>query len=129
LLSWVFGAVETSTVHLNQSDCAAGILQLQNARVRWFLSINAEHLPEAQQAKGQRTYRSITVNGQEVEFSEGFTDLHTLSYQHILAGHGFGLADARAAVEMVHQLRNAPLAALSGDCHPFTCQVARPERR
>ena len=126
MLTWVFGPVETSTVHLNQAECAAGTLQLKNARVRWFLSINAEHLPEAQKAKGQRTYRSITVNGEEVEFSEGFTDLHTASYQHILSGQGFGLAEGRTAVEIVHQIRNAPLAALTGDYHPFCRKVIQP---
>lgn len=119
MLTWVFGPLEVSTVHFNQAECAAGTLQLKNARVRWFLSINAEHLPEAQKAKGQRTYRSITVNGAEVEFSEGFTDLHTASYQHILSGLGFRLAEGRPAVEIVHQIRNAPPAALTGDHHPF----------
>ena len=126
MLTWVFGPVESSAVHLNQAECAAGNLQLQNARVRWFLSIDADHLPEAQKSKGQRTYRSITVNGQEVEFSEGFTALHTESYRHILSGQGFGLAESRTAVEIVHRIRNAPLSPLTGDYHPFCRKVIQP---
>lgn len=119
MLTWIFGDIEQSLVHLRQPDCAAGNLQLTNARVRWFLSINAEHLPDAQQAANQRTYRSIRVDGQEIEFSEGFADLHTASYRQILAGQGHGLETARQAVEMVYHIRNAPLTALHDDYHPF----------
>lgn len=124
VLSWVFGAVGSSTVHLNRADCAAGCLQLKNARVRWFLSINAEHLPDAQKRKGQRTYRSITLGGNEIEFSDGFTDLHTESYRHILSGGGFGLEEARSAVETVHRIRGAQESPLTGDFHPF-CRLVR----
>lgn len=124
MLAWVFGPAERSVVHLHQADAAAGHLQLANARVRWFLSINADHLPEAQQQKGQRTFRSISVDGQEIEFSEGFADLHTESYRQILSGAGYGLAEARTAVDLVHRIRNAPLAALDGDYHPFCRQVS-----
>jgi UDP-N-acetyl-2-amino-2-deoxyglucuronate dehydrogenase len=124
MLSWVFGVVASSTVHLNRADCAAGCLQLENARVRWFLSINAEHLPEAQKQRGQRTYRSITLGGNEIEFSEGFADLHTESYRHILSRGGFGLEDARSAVETVHRIRHAQEAPLAGDFHPF-CRLVR----
>ena len=124
MLTWVFGNVRYSTVHLNREDCAAGHLELAQAHVRWFLSVNAEHLPEAQRAQGQRTYRSITLDGEEIEFSEGFTDLHTDSYRHILAGQGFGVEDARSAVETVYQIRNAAPQGLHGDYHPF-CKHAR----
>jgi len=124
MLTWVFGKERYSTVHINRADCAAGRLELEKARVRWFLSVNADHLPEAQREQGQRTYRSITVGGQEVEFSEGFTDLHTASYQHILDGEGYGLDDARTAVETVYQIRNATPQGLQGDYHPF-CKRAR----
>jgi UDP-N-acetyl-2-amino-2-deoxyglucuronate dehydrogenase len=123
MLVWVFGPVAASQVHLSRADCAAGFLQLKNARVRWFLSINAGHLPDAQKAKGQRTYRSITVDGEEIEFSDGFTDLHTESYRDILGGGGFGLEEARAAVETVYQIRNAAEAPLEGDFHPFCRRV------
>jgi UDP-N-acetyl-2-amino-2-deoxyglucuronate dehydrogenase len=124
MLSWVFGVVDSSTVHLNRADCAAGCLQLKKARVRWFLSINAEHLPDAQKRKGQRTYRSITLAGNEIEFSDGFTDLHTESYRHILSGRGFGVEDARPAVETVHRIRGAQESPLTGDFHPF-CRLVR----
>jgi len=123
MLGWIFGAMRSSAVHRRQDDCAAGLLELERARVRWFLSVNSEHLPEAQRAKGQRTYRSITVDGAEVEFSDGFTDLHTVSYREILAGRGYGLADARPSIEMVQQIRDASLAPLRGEYHPMCAQV------
>lgn len=123
MLQWVFGDIEDSRVHLSRPDSAAGFLQLKRARVRWFLSINADHLPDAQKAKGQRTYRSITVDGDEVEFSDGFTDLHTASYRHILSGEGFGLEEARAAVETVYRIRTAEEASLTGDYHPFVATL------
>jgi len=123
MLGWIFGSMRSSTVHRRQDDCAAGVLELERARVRWFLSVNSEHLPEAQRAKGQRTYRSITVDGTEVEFSDGFTDLHTVSYREILAGRGYGLQDARPSIEMVQAIRGAPLAALRGEYHPMCAQV------
>lgn len=124
MLTWVFGNVRYSTVHLNRDDCASGRLELERARVRWFLSVNADHLPDAQREQGQRTYRSITVGGQEVEFSDGFTDLHTESYRQILAGEGYRLDAARTAVETVYQIRNASAQGLQGDYHPF-CKQAR----
>jgi UDP-N-acetyl-2-amino-2-deoxyglucuronate dehydrogenase len=123
MLGWIFGSMRSSTVHRRQGDCAAGVLELERARVRWFLSVNSEHLPEAQRAKGQRTYRSITVDGTEVEFSDGFTDLHTVSYREILAGRGYGLQDARPSIEMVQAIRGAPLAELRGEYHPMCAQV------
>jgi UDP-N-acetyl-2-amino-2-deoxyglucuronate dehydrogenase len=123
MLGWIFGNMKSSVVHRRQDDCAAGVLELERARIRWFLSVNADHLPEAQRASGQRTYRSITVGGQEIEFSEGFGDLHTVSYQEILAGRGFGLCDAKASIEMTQMIRDAPLAPLTGDCHSMCQQV------
>jgi len=92
-------------------------LQLKKARVRWFLSINAEHLPSEQKEKGQRTFRSITVDGDEIETFEGFADVHTESYRDILAGGGFGIEEARPAVETVYQIRNAEEVPLEGDFH------------
>ena len=119
MLQWVFGPVQENIVHLHTHDRAAGFLQLDRARVRWFLSISADTLPEEVKAKGGRTFRSITVDGQELEFSEGFTDLHTLSYRDILAGEGFSLEDAKPAVTMVHDIRNTHPVGLEGDYHPF----------
>jgi UDP-N-acetyl-2-amino-2-deoxyglucuronate dehydrogenase len=119
LLMWVFGAVRDSTLHINRPDCAAGVLQLERARVRWLLSINANHLPAAQRTQGQRTYRFIGVGGEEVEFSDGFGDLHSESYRQILAGQGLGLGLIRPVVQAVSDLRHAPVAPLQGDYHPM----------
>lgn len=119
MISWVFGKQVSSLVHVNNPDCASGFLQLENARVRWFLSINSEHLPAEQKEKGQRTYRSIKIAGEEIEFSEGFTDLHTESYKHILDGKGFGISEAKNSIEMVHYIRNANISTLENDYHPF----------
>lgn len=119
MLQWVFGPVQENTVHLHTHDRACGFLELEHARVRWFLSINADTLPEAVQAKGGRTFRSITVDGKELEFSEGFADLHTLSYQDLLEGQGFGLDEAGIAIQTVHDIRKATPVGLSGDYHPL----------
>jgi UDP-N-acetyl-2-amino-2-deoxyglucuronate dehydrogenase len=123
MLSWIFGKQRASTVHLRTSDAASGILELERARVRWFLSINAEHLPDEQKVKGQRTYRSIQIGGDSIEFSEGFTDLHTVSYREILAGRGFPVSASRPAIEMVHSIRPAQLRGLVADSHPFCRRV------
>jgi UDP-N-acetyl-2-amino-2-deoxyglucuronate dehydrogenase len=119
MLGWVFGAVQQNTVHLHTHDRAAGLLEFERARVRWFLSINADTLPEEVKITGRRTYRSITMDGSEIEFSEGFADLHTLSYQQIMQKNGFGLADALPAVVLAHDIRNAPPRGLVGDFHPL----------
>lgn len=119
MLSWIFGDVKENVVHVHTHDRAAGYLHLERARVRWFLSINEDVLPHEVQAKGQRTYRSITIEGEELEFSSGFTDLHTRSYEDILSGKGYGLEDARQAVEIVHKIRNASPIGLKGEYHPL----------
>ncbi|TAF66052.1 MAG: gfo/Idh/MocA family oxidoreductase [Cytophagales bacterium] len=113
MLTWIFGNVKTNVVHISEPKRAAGYLELEQARVRWFLSIDVEAVPDAIRAKGQRTYRSITIAGKEIEFSEGFTDLHTLSYEEILAGRGFG------SISTVHDIRNAQPVGLQGDYHPL----------
>lgn len=122
MLGWVFGDLQSSTVHLHRPDVAAGYLVFKKARVRWFLSINADYLPPEAVAAGKRTYRSITIAGEELEFSDGFTELHTESYRHILGGGGFGLDDARRCIETVYDIRHATPQGLSGDYHPF-CRV------
>ncbi|MGC6429205.1 MAG: Gfo/Idh/MocA family protein [Flavobacteriales bacterium] len=119
MLTWIFGPVEKSISHINDKDKAAGFLQLKNARVRWFLSVNYDLIPENIKESGQRTFRSITVDGEEIEFSGGFTDLHTTSYQQILDGNGFGLLEAKPSIDIVHQLRNSPVSALVNEYHPF----------
>ena len=119
MLSWVFGNVKTNTVHLHNHDRAAGYLEFEKARVRWFLSINYDVLPKEVKEKGQRTYRSITVDGEEIEFSGGFFDLHTKSYEKIIKGNGYGLSDARQSIEIVHEIRNKETSPLKGDYHPL----------
>lgn len=105
MLLWIFGSAKTSEVTSLTADAASGILQLERANVKWMLSINEEHLPLSAKAKGARTFRSLRMEGTEIEFSDGFTDLHTKSYQHILTHGGFGLSDARPSIELVHDIR------------------------
>jgi UDP-N-acetyl-2-amino-2-deoxyglucuronate dehydrogenase len=119
ILSWVFGRRTDAVVHVHRADAAAGLLAFERARVRWFLSINADHLPAEARAAGKRTYRSLRIEGSDIEFSEGFTDLHTVSYDRILAGAGFGLEDARPSIETVYEIRNATPLGLKGDYHPL----------
>ena len=117
MLSWIFGKVQQNIVHIHESDRAAGYLEFENARVRWFLSVNSRYLPEEVKAKGQTTFRSITIDEEELEFSGGFTDLHTMVYRDILEGKGYGVEDARTAIEIVHHIRNAQPIGLKGDYH------------
>ncbi len=119
MLTYLFGNVEENILHYSDSAKATGYLKLENANVRWFLSIDYDDLPDEIKAKGQRTYRSITVNGKEIEFSQGFTDLHTESYKNILAGNGFGLDDAMKSIKIVHEIRNAQPVGFKGDYHPL----------
>ncbi len=119
MLLWIFGSVQQNIVHIHQADQAAGFLELEHARVRWFLSINAEDLPPTIQQQGQRTYRSIAVDGSALEFSNGFTDLHTVSYAEILKGNGFRISDAQATIQLVHDIRNNTPIGQQGDYHPF----------
>jgi len=119
MLTWIFGDVKQNVIHVHKHDRASGYLELEKARVRWFLSINEDVLPKEVREKNQRTYRSITIEGEELEFSGGFTDLHTRSYEEILAGNGYGINDARRAIEIVHTIRNCDPIGLKGDYHPF----------
>ena len=119
MLTWIFGSVKGNVTHVLEDDRAAGFLDLERARVRWFLSVNYDFIPKLTKAIGQRTYRSITVEGEEIEFSHGFTNLHTRSYEEILAGNGFGLQEAKPSIEIVHEIRNATPQGLKGDYHPF----------
>lgn len=119
MLTWIFGDIKENFVHISRKDKAAGYLQLQKARVRWFLSLDYDDIPEEVRKEGKRTFRSILVSGKEVEFSEGFTELHTHSYQEILNGNGFGLDDARNSVQIVHELRTRKAVGITGDYHPI----------
>ena len=122
MLHFIFGKLQDNVVHYSDDTMAAGYLEYEKARVRWFLSVDYKYVPESAKAQGQRTFRSITVDGEEIEFSGGFTDLHTRSYEEILAGRGFGLEENRVAIETVSHIRNATPAGLTGDYHPFLKQ-------
>ena len=123
MLTWIFGDVEENVVHVKTADCNAGSFKLKNANVRWFLSVNYDYIPDEVKATGQRTYRSITVDGDEIEFSGGFTDLHTRSYEEILKGNGFGLDEAYGSISTVSTIRNLDAIGLKGDYHPFCKKV------
>jgi UDP-N-acetyl-2-amino-2-deoxyglucuronate dehydrogenase len=128
MLSFVFGELRQNVVHHRAMDCAAGYLEYERAQVRWFLSINARDVP-ASAADKQRTFRSITMDGNEIEFSEGFTDLHTSSYREIMAGRGFRLDDVRPSVETVSHIRNAPIELNRGERHPMLSSVVNNSKR
>lgn len=105
MLTWIFGPVRSNVVKSHEDDHAEGVLELEKARVKWFLSINYDHIPEVIKQSGKRTYRSLTIENEEMEFSEGFTDLHTKSYLEILNGRGFGIPEAKTSIEVVHAIR------------------------
>lgn len=119
MLHFIFGKLQRNVVHLSGEANAAGYLEYERARVRWFLSIDANDLPD--EVKGKKsTFRNIDISGEQLEFSEGFTDLHTTSYREVLAGRGYGLADARHCIETVDVIRNAtPVRGEAGEVHPF----------
>ena len=118
MLQWVFGGVQENIVHLLEPTKAAGYLELERARVRWFLSLDSNDLPQEAKLANKTTYRSITVDGKEIEFSDGFADLHTVSYEQILKGNGFGLADVRPCIDIAHNIREAIPIGLKGEYHP-----------
>lgn len=123
LLQWLFGPMLECAVHLREPRRAAGFFRLERARVRWLLSAERADVPEPARLTGRSTFRSITVDGQEVEFSEGFADLHTRIYEEALAGRGFGIADSRPAIELTHRLRQAPIVAAGADGHPLLTRL------
>jgi UDP-N-acetyl-2-amino-2-deoxyglucuronate dehydrogenase len=119
MLGWIFGSLKQNVVHLHEHDRAAGFLEFEKAKVRWFLSIDYNTIPESVKLSGKRTYRSMVIDNEEIEFSDGFTDLHTESYKDILSGSGYGLEEAIASIEVVQQIRNAVPIGKSGNYHPF----------
>ena len=124
MLQYIFGEKKMLVVHHRDNHVVSGYLELEKARVRWFLSVDSEYLPDEIKAKGQTTYRSIQIAGDELEFTGGFTDLHTESYKNILAGNGFGLDQAKPSIEMVHFIRNAEVVTTMKDCeHPFISRI------
>ncbi len=125
MLIWLFGGVQGSEVHHADHLKTGGYIELEHAKVRWFLSIDRNDLPESATECGLSTFRSITVDGREIEFSEGFTDLHTIVYQRTLEGNGFGLEDARPAIELAYKIRNSVATGISGSSHPFMQHIVR----
>jgi UDP-N-acetyl-2-amino-2-deoxyglucuronate dehydrogenase len=119
LLGWLFGEIENNEVHYTSPVKTGGYLEFERAKVRWFLSIDRNDLPETATECGLPTFRSITVDGKEIEFSEGFTDLHSVVYQEIMEGRGFGIEDARAAINIAHKIRNAKPSGKCDQSHPF----------
>jgi len=123
MLSWIFGEVQENIVHIKTPFANAGFLKLKHANVRWFLSVRYDYIPDEIKAKGQRTYRSIKVDGEEIEFSGGFTELHTRSYEEILKGNGFGLDEAYNSINTVSTIRTLIPIGLRGEYHPFCKRV------
>jgi UDP-N-acetyl-2-amino-2-deoxyglucuronate dehydrogenase len=121
-LSWIFGPVKDSRVHVLDESIAAGYLEMSRARVRWFLSVDGTTLPKEIREKGQRTYRSLKIEGEEFEFSDGFTDLHTQVYQNVLQGNGFTLDDAKGSIETVYDIRSMSPIGIKGDYHPLLAE-------
>ncbi|MAE07848.1 MAG: oxidoreductase [Bacteroidetes bacterium] len=119
MLGWIFGEAKNNSLHLLESDKASGLLQLKNANVRWYLSVDKNDLPVHAVQNSQPTYRSITVDDKEIEFSGGFTDLHTESYKNILCNKGYGIAEARNSIEIAHLIRNQKITSSLTDKHPF----------
>jgi UDP-N-acetyl-2-amino-2-deoxyglucuronate dehydrogenase len=124
MLAWIFGSVQENIVHVNNPETAAGMLRLEKARVRWFLSLDYNHIPADVRASGKRTFRSLTLDGEEFEFSDGFTELHQAVYKDILDGKGFGLNDARPSIETAYTIRNSKPLGLQGEYHPF-CKLVK----
>ena len=122
MLNWIFGDVKTNIVHVKTHDRVAGYIEFEKARVRYFLSINADTLPLEITSKGQRIYRSFSLEGKEIEFTDGFADLHTESYREILSGRGFGITEARKSIQIVYDIRNSAPVGLKGDYHPFAAK-------
>jgi UDP-N-acetyl-2-amino-2-deoxyglucuronate dehydrogenase len=119
LLLWLFGLVGGIKVYHSDNQRMSGSIELERARVRWFLSVDSQDLPFPAKTGGKTTYRSITVDGKEVEFSEGFTDLHTRVYEETLAGRGFGIAEARPSIELTYAIRTAPVSPKDERAHPL----------
>lgn len=119
MLTWIFGPLKSQVIHVHSHDRSSGIMELERARVRWFLSINEECLPHEAKLAGKRTFRSIQIEGEELEFSEGFTDLHTESYKDVLNGGGFRIGETKQAIQIVHDIRHAEVKPIKEDYHPL----------
>jgi UDP-N-acetyl-2-amino-2-deoxyglucuronate dehydrogenase len=118
-LVWIYGSPVRSFLHLNQPSRMAGVLELEKARIRWFLSVDESDLPAQAREKGAHAFRSITVDGEEIDLSKGFTDLHTEVYRDILNGGGFGIEESQPAIELVYQIRTSTPVSYGDVVHPF----------
>ncbi|MFC1636718.1 Gfo/Idh/MocA family oxidoreductase [Planctomycetota bacterium] len=125
MLQWIFGRVKYNIVHISEPKKTAGLLELEKARVRWFLSLDRDDLPVEPDVTNPKAYRSISINGEEIEFSGGFENLHTKSYERILSGEGFSMQDAKPAIEIVSTIRRTKPTGLKGDYHPLLKQSKR----
>ncbi len=125
MLTWIFGAEKENILHLSEYNKAAGLLELEKANVKWFLSIDRNDLPAHLISDKPVTFRSIKMNGEEIEFSEGFTDLHTVSYREILKGNGFGIKDTLPSLETAYRIRNAVPIGLKGEYHPMLLKIKK----
>lgn len=119
MLIWLFGPVFETKLYYADAKRMSGMIHLRKASVRWFLSVDNQDLPPAIKQTGGKTYRNITIDGHEVEFSEGFGDLHTRVYEKILEGKGFGLTEARPSIELTYRIRHAEIAVMDDFAHPF----------
>lgn len=125
MLTWIFGNEKDNILHLSEYNKAAGLLELENATVKWFLSIDRNDLPAHLLSDKPITFRSIKINGEEIEFSKGFTDLHTITYREILNGNGFGILDSLPSIEVAYKIRNSVPIGLKGDYHPFLVKIKK----
>ena len=125
MLTWIFGPVEKNCIHLRTDDRASGFLELEMADVRWFLSLNCDDLPQEVRAEGKRTYRCVSIDGIPLEFTEGFGDLHTRSYEEILKGNGFGLEENQLTIKIVHKIRGLSTDPTKGELHPMAKRILK----
>jgi UDP-N-acetyl-2-amino-2-deoxyglucuronate dehydrogenase len=125
LLLWLFGPAHVAELHLAAPDRLGGYLELARARVRWFLSVNVADLPPEVSSLGRPSYRSLSIDGQRIEFSDGFGDLHTRVYEHVLGGGGFGIDEARPSIELASRIRRSPVALRADRAHPQVIELAR----
>ena len=125
MLMWIFGDVKSLQIHRKEDRKIGGYLELARANVRWFLSLDIDDIPKTAHEVGKTTHRSLTMNGEEVEFTDGFTDLHTMVYKDILSGGGFGLEDARTSINLAYQIRHAEVVGIKEHSHPFLSNITK----
>jgi UDP-N-acetyl-2-amino-2-deoxyglucuronate dehydrogenase len=119
MLIWIFGNVIENRLYVSEDDVMSGYLRLERANIKWFLSCNEEFVPAASRAQGSKTFRSLQIGDDSFDFSTGFTDLHTRTYQHILSGNGFGIAETKASVNLAHAIRECPVVPIDDESHRF----------